>query len=43
MVESEEESPTAAESYFSPEDRRRFLEVEEAARILIEKIEEDTD
>jgi len=38
-----EKKPTAAEAYFSKEDRKKFLEVEEAALLLIEKIENTED
>jgi len=34
-----EKKSMAAEAYFSEEDRKKFVEVEKAARLLIEKIE----
>lgn len=37
----EEDKPTAAESYYSEEDRRKFFEVQKAAELLIEKIGEE--
>ena len=35
-----ENKTTAAETYHSKKDRKKFLEVEEAARLLVDKIEE---
>lgn len=34
-----DEKSIASEAYYPKEDRKRFLEVEKAARLLIEKIE----
>ena len=34
-----EKKTTAAETYHSKKDRKRFLEIDKAARLLIEKIE----
>ncbi len=34
---------TAAETYHSKKDRKKFLEVDKAARLLIEKIENKED
>ncbi len=34
---------TSAETYHSKKDRKRFLEIEKAARLLVEKIENKED
>lgn len=34
-----EKKMTAAETYHSKKDRKKFLEIEKSARLLVEKIE----